>query len=60
MQRMNLLGPTQERACRIAATVVEVDHLAQRGRLAVAKIRGGFGNVAYLALWLMALLSPLT
>src|SRR5215831_7798665 len=46
MQRLDLFGPSDEGACRIAAAVVEFDYVIESRGLSVAKIRSGLGDLA--------------
>src|ERR1700694_1186752 len=46
MQRLNLPGAAQKGAFRIAAAIIEVDDIIERGGLTVAEIRSGFRDLA--------------
>src|SRR5215467_7561645 len=46
MERLDLLRTAEERAVRIAAAIVKVDHIIERGGLAVTKIGRGLRHLA--------------
>src|SRR5436305_69296 len=46
MQWTNLLRAAQKSAFRVAAAIIEVDHIIERGGLAVAEIRGSLRDLA--------------